>query len=227
VPLRQAVNFAIDRVALIHERGGLVTGRPTDQYLPASMPGFRDAKVYPLSHPKLARARALARGHTRGGRAALWIKDTPEDIGQARIIQRDLRPLGIDVVVKKFAGPALFQRLFTPGSAYDMTLFGYGPDYFDPYSMLNALFDGRLIGTPYTTNIGYFNSHVYNARFGAASKLAGAARYRAYGKLDVDLARDQAPAIAYENESVLNFVSKRAGCLVFNPYLDLAAACLN
>jgi hypothetical protein len=32
--------------------------------------------------------------------------------------------------------------------------------------------------------------------------------------------------VAYENESVLNFVSQRAGCLVLNPFLDLAAVCL-
>ncbi len=226
VPLRQAVNFAIDRAALIRARGGSVTGRPTDQYLPASMPGFRDAKVYPLAHPNVARARALARGHTRSGTAALWIKDTPEDVAQGQIIQRDLKPLGISVVVTKFAGPALFQRLFTPGNAWDMTLLGYGPDYFDPYAMLDALFDGRLIGTPYSVNIGSYDSPAYNARFAAASRLGGGPRYRAYGKLDVDLARNQAPAIAYENESVLNLVSTRAGCLVFNPSLDLAAVCL-
>src|SRR5207248_6171362 len=45
VPLRRAVNFAVDRPALIRERGGPITGRATDQYLPASMPGFVDARI--------------------------------------------------------------------------------------------------------------------------------------------------------------------------------------
>ena len=225
-PLRQAVNFAIDRRALIRERGGPITGRPTDQYLPASMPGFVDAKIYPLYFPNLAKAKALARGHTRNGKAALWIKDTPTDIAQAQIVQRNLKPIGIDVSVRKFPGPALFQRLFTPGSAFDMTLVGFGPDYFDPYAMLNVLFDGRLIGTPYSFNLGYFNSPRFNALFDRASRLTGSARYRTYGKLDVELARDQAPMAAYENESILTFVSTRTGCLVLNPFLDLAAVCL-
>ena len=225
-PLRRAVNFAIDRMALIRERGGPRTGRPTDQYLPSSMPGFRDAEVYPLGHPDLARAKALAQGHTRSGTAALWIKDTPTDIAQAQIIQRNLRPLGLRVTISKFAGPALFQRLFTPGSAYDMTLLGYGPDYFDPAAMLNTLFDGRLLGGPYSFDLGYFNSAKYNARLDAAARLSRAARYRAYGRIDADLARYEAPMAAYENESALNLVSKRAGCLVFNPYLDLATVCL-
>lgn len=224
--LRQAVNFAIDRPALIRERGGPITGRPTDQYLPASMPGFADAHIYPLYHPDLGKAKALARGHTRSGKAALYIKDTPVDIAQAQIVQRDLKPIGIDVTVKKFPGPALFQKLFTPGTPYDMTFVGVGPDYFDPFAMLNILFDGRLIGTPYGFNLSYFNSSKYNALLDAASRLTGLPRYRAYGKLDVDLAAKQAPMVAYENESVLTFVSKRVGCLVLNPFLDLAAVCL-
>jgi ABC-type transport system substrate-binding protein len=225
-PLRQAVSFAVDRPALIRERGGPITGRPTDQYLPGSMPGFVDAHIYPLDHPNLAKAKALARGHTRRGRAALWIKDTPVDIAQAQTIQRDLKPIGIDVSVKRLPGPALFQKIFTPGTPFDMTLVGYGPDYFDPYSVLNVLFDGRLIGSPYSSDFSYFDSPRYNALLDAASRLTGSARYRAYGKLDVDLAAHQAPMVAYETESALTFVSNRLGCLVLNPFLDFAAVCL-
>ncbi len=54
----------------------------------------------------------------------------------------------------------------------------------------------------------------------------GQKRYRTYGRLDVDLARDAAPAIAYAYDNALTLVSKRVGCIVLNPYLDLAAACL-
>jgi hypothetical protein len=92
--------------------------------------------------------------------------------------------------------------------------------------MLNVLFDGRLIGTPYNFNLAYYNSPKYNARLAAASKLTGSPRYRAYGKLDVDLARREAPVAAYEAENALTFVSKRVGCLVLHPFFDLAAACL-
>ncbi|MHB8469066.1 MAG: ABC transporter substrate-binding protein, partial [Gaiellaceae bacterium] len=225
-PLRRAINFAIDRRALIEARGGAINGRPTDQYLPSSMPGLLDAKLYPLDHGNLATARALAHGHTRSGKAVLYIKDAPIDIAQAQNIQSDLKPIGIDVSVKKLPGPALFQQLFTPGTPYDMTLVGYGPDYFDPYAMLNVLFDGRLIGTPYSFNLSHFNSAKEDALLDAASKLSGDARYRAYAKLDVGLARDQAPMVAYENENLVTFVSPNVGCLVLNPTLDLAAVCL-
>jgi hypothetical protein len=42
----------------------------------------------------------------------------------------------------------------------------------------------------------------------------------------VDLARNEAPVAAYMTENALTFVSKRTGCLVLHPYLDLAAVCL-
>jgi len=107
-----------------------------------------------------------------------------------------------------------------------MTVLGYGPDYSDPYAVLDTLFDGRMIGTPYTFDLAYFDSPKYNALLAADSKLTGSARYAAYGKLDVDLARNAAPMVAYESESALTFVSRRTGCIVLNPFLDLAAACL-
>lgn len=226
LPLRQAVNVALDRRALLAARGGAVTGSLTDQYLPSSMPGFVDARIYPLRHPDVGRAQALARGHTRSGTARLYIKDTPIDIAQAQIIKRDLARIGIRVLVKTLPGPALFQQLFTPGSPYDMSLLGFGPDYWDPYAILNVLFDGRMIGTPYGFDLAYFDSPAYNARLDAASKLTGTARYRAYGKLDLDLVRQGAPMVAYENENAVSFISKRVGCLVLNPFLDLAAVCL-
>lgn len=226
LPLRRAVNFALERAALLKARGGAVTGTLTDQYLPPGIPGFVDAHVYPLRHPDLRRAKALARGHTRSGKAMLYVKDDPIDIAQSQIIRRDLKPIGIDIKVKILPGPALFQQLFTPGTPYDMTVLGYGPDYSDPYAVLDTLFDGRMIGTPYTFDLAYFDSPKYNALLATDSKVTGSARYTAYGKLDIDLARNAAPMVAYESESALTFVSRRTGCIVLNPFLDLAAACL-
>jgi peptide/nickel transport system substrate-binding protein len=222
-PLRRAVNFALDRPALLEARGGAITGTLTDQYLPPSMPGFVDAHIYPLTHPDLRKARSLARGHIRSGKATLYIKDDPIDIAQAQIIQRDLEPIGITVKIKKFPGPGLFQQFFTPGSPYDISVLGYGPDYWDPYASLNILFDGSTSGG---FDIEHFDSPKYNSRLETASKLTGSARYRRYGQLDVDLAKIAAPMVAYESESDLTFVSKRVGCLVLNPSIDLAAVCL-
>jgi peptide/nickel transport system substrate-binding protein len=54
VKLRQAVNFAVDRRALVRELGPYA-GTATDQYMPPSMPGHVKAQIYPLTGPICAR----------------------------------------------------------------------------------------------------------------------------------------------------------------------------
>jgi ABC-type transport system substrate-binding protein len=218
--LRQAVNFAIDRTAIRRATGGLLASRPTDQYLPPSMPGFKDARIYPLGGADLRRARALARGHTRGGKAVLFTVDRPEMVAAAQSVRRDLAKIGLDVQVRGIPLPAYFGRLGARGQ-YDIGFMPWVADYNDPYAVLNVLFDGQFIGG---TNWARFNSPQYNNLLRRAALLHGEARYSAYGGLDIRLARDAAPMvpIAVFNEATL--VSRRLGCVT--PPFDLVAVCL-
>jgi ABC-type oligopeptide transport system substrate-binding subunit len=99
----------------------------------------------------------------------------------------------------------------------------WSPDYLDPSTYLNSLLDGRFVGT---NNWSHFDSPKYNHLLRRAARLRGEERYRTYGKLDIELARDAAPmvAISYLNRPTL--VSKRVGCIVLRPELDLTAVCL-
>jgi peptide/nickel transport system substrate-binding protein len=225
VELRQAVNFAIDRKALLRERGPLA-GYLTDQYLPPTFPGFRNERIYPLKAPELAKARALARGNRRSGKAVLYVPAIPLGAAQGQIVKDNLRKIGLDVEIQQFPGPVLFNKLATPGEPFDMGWIGWDQTIPDP-SLLNFLFDGRTIGKPGFGNWSYFDSRKYNRLLDAASRLPpGPERYRVYGKLDVDIARNAAPAVAYAYDNVLTLVSRRTGCVILKPYLDLAAVCL-
>jgi hypothetical protein len=51
-------------------------------------------------------------------------------------------------------------------------------------------------------------------------------RNRAYGALDVRLARDSAPLAALDILKEPTLVSPRVGCIVLRPVLDLTAVCL-
>jgi peptide/nickel transport system substrate-binding protein len=222
--LRQAVNFAVDREALLRERGRL-SGSLTDQYLTPVMFGFRNERIYPLKGPDLRRARALARGRTRGGKAVLYTEASALDAAQAQILQRNLGAIDLEVEIKDFPRPVLNEKLRTPGEPFDIgrVVWIASPDP----SFLNSLFDGRTIGQADNANWSYFNSPKYNRLLEAASRLpAGPERYRTYSQLDVDIARNAAPAIAYAYGNAQTLVSSRTGCVVVNPILDLAAVCL-
>jgi peptide/nickel transport system substrate-binding protein len=218
--LRQAVNFAIDRSAL---EGGGGHGQLTDQYLPATMPGFKDADIYPLRHPDLRRARALARGQTRSGKAVLYTLDFPPKLVFARIVARNLAQIGLDVQVKGLPPGAFFSRAFARGEPVDIVFTPWTPDYIDPFSYLNLFFESRFIGS---SNNARFDSRVYDRLLRDAAALDGAARARAYGALDVRLARDVAPLVATTFLHEPTLVSKRVGCIVLRPGLDLTAVCL-
>jgi ABC-type transport system substrate-binding protein len=222
LPLRQAVNVAIDRRALLRERGGALAGTLTDQYLPPRLPGFRDAKIYPLNGPDVARARRLARGHTRGGKAILYTPSHIIGASQAQIVKANLRRIGLEVEVKRLPVTLYFDKLATPGEPFDIAWSGWLADLPDP-SLLNDLFAGRNSPEP---NSSRFDSARFNALLDRASRLTGAKRYAEYGRLDVKLARNAAPAIAYAYDNALTLVGPRVGCVVVNPYLDLAAVCL-
>jgi peptide/nickel transport system substrate-binding protein len=222
LPLRQAVNFAVDRGALRRAGGGAVESRLTDQYLPPTVPGFRDAHIYPLGGPDIARARQLARGHLRGGKALLFTVNTPAQLASAQSLKSNLARIGLNVTVKALPPAAYFGRLGAAGG-YDIGFMPWTGDYLDPSAYLNSLFDGRFIGE---SNWARFNSPEFNRRLRSGALLRGAARYAAYGALDATLARDGAPMVALDVATEPTLVSKRVGCVVLNPELDLTAMCL-
>ena len=222
--LRRAVNFAVDRRALVRAAGSPVLfARATDQYLPTGLPGFKDARIYPLTKPDLARARALARGRTGSGKAVLYTPNSPGTLARAQIVSQNLAKIGLEVQVKGIPFPAYFARLNSPNEPYDIAFTPWAPDYLDPFSYVNTLLDGRFIGI---NNLARFNSPRYNVLMRRTATLRGAARYRAYGQLDVQIARDAAPSIPMYSLNESTLVSKRVGCVVLRPDLDLTAVCL-
>ena len=221
--LRQAVNFAVNRRAIRSQTLGLLGSTLTDQYLPRGIPGFADAPIYPLNGPALRKAKSLARGHTRSGKAVLYTFDAPQTLAIAQIVRQNLAKIGIDVDVKGIPTAAYYSRLTTPNEAYDIAFSLFVPDYPDPFGIINLLLDGQFIGT---VNYSRFDSPKYNQLLRKAALLRGPARYRAYGKLDVQVARDAAPMIAVDNLNELTLVSKRVGCVVLRPAIDLTAVCL-
>jgi peptide/nickel transport system substrate-binding protein len=221
--LRQAVNFAVDRMKLARESGPF-GGTPTDQYLTPAVLGFKDANVYPLSGD-LARARALAKGHLRAAKAVLLTADDPISVAQAQILQRNLKAIGLTLEIKQFPLSVLFAKLDAGGEPYDIAWEGWILDR-DPSGTPFGCFDGRTLAEPGNCNLSHINSPKYNRLLETTSRIpAGPARYRAYAKLDADIAANAAPAIPFLIPNVLTLVSDRVGCVVVSPVADLAGLC--
>jgi peptide/nickel transport system substrate-binding protein len=238
VALRKAVNEAVDRTAIERAGGDTRWFTATDQILPRGLPGWTDYKLYPLAHPALGRARALARGHLRGGKAVLYTcggklpfaaSTCAGLVDQAAVIVHELKAIGLDVRVKVFDANVLAARAGTPGEPYDMLLADFGPNFADPGSMIASLLAGENADRPSgNSNLAYLDVPRVNREIAAADRLTGAARYRAFTRLDAEIMRDDAPWAPLFEGSASLFVSSRVGCLKLQPVFvrDYAAMCV-
>src|SRR5262249_13775262 len=153
--------------------------------------GVRDAHIYPLGG-NVRRARALARGHLRGGKAVLYTRsNVPVLMTHSQLVKAELTRIGLRVEIRVIPGSAYFTRLATVGEPFDLAWVGWAPDYADPYAILDPMLDGRRLALPpeQNTNYSHFSSRSVNRRLDRASRLSGSARYQAFARLDVSVAR--------------------------------------
>jgi ABC-type oligopeptide transport system substrate-binding subunit len=227
VPLRKAVNQAIDRRALLAQ-GGYLGGKRTDQILPPGMAGFRDADLYPLQQPNVKAAQKLAQGHTGNGKVVLYESNRGASPLRAQIIQYNLKQIGLTVDTQLLARAVQLQKEGTRGEPFDIADESWGADYADPYDFVNVLLDGRNIQDSNNNNFAYFNDPKFNQQMTEAALLSGPKRYTAYGNLDVNIMQQAAPWAPRSNANNRMLVSKRFGCFTYSAIytVDLAAACL-
>ena len=226
--LRKAVNYALNRRALVNAAGSPMASVPSDQYLPRIMPGFKDSDVYPLEGPNLERARNLARGNLRGGKAVLYTNTSALPMAIAQLVKQQLAEIGLDVEVKGIplhsASNAYFSKLAARGEPWDLAMGLWQPSYVDPYAYINQLFAARYVGG---SNFMHFASKTYEREMSRTARLLqGRERDRAYAALDVRIARDVAPIAALDFLREPTLISERVGCVVLRPVLDLTAVCL-
>ena len=226
--LRQAINFALDRASLLATGGGAIGGRPTDQYLPYGIPGFSDSEIYPLDRADLARAKSLAEGSLRNGKAVMYTTDVLPAVATAQLVKQQLAPIGLEVEVKRIplhiASAAYLEKLATRGEEWDIALVLWTPNIPDPHAYLNQLLEAQLLDGETLT---HFRSSTASRELRQAARtIQTRARGRAYARLDALLAREHAPLAALNVINEVTFVSDRVGCIVLRPVLDLAVACL-
>jgi peptide/nickel transport system substrate-binding protein len=211
--VRRAVAYAIDRTALMR-LGGLNAGTPNDQLLPPGIPGYRDAKIYPLDRPDIAKAKTLLGGKT--AKIVMYTSNDQQGRNTGQLVEANLKAIGLDVQVKPYSFTVLIDKTGTRGEPFDLYWIGWIADYPDPFDFINILLDGRTIGPKNNINTAYFNLPAYNRKMDAAARLTGDARYRAYGTLDIDITRNQSPLVVLYNQNMREFISDRVGCPTYS-----------
>ena len=138
VATRKAINYAIDRPALVRQSGApRGHGRPT-RSCRRTLPGYRDVPIYPLQWTE-RRQREEADGRTEAVHDALLAERPDRAEPGSGDRQSNLKAIGITVKVKTLPFSALQPAIGDPNEPYDIVLNGWFADYPDPVDFINVL----------------------------------------------------------------------------------------
>ncbi len=225
IPLKKAINFAIDRPALVRA-SGFLGGKRTDQILPPAM--TKNVDLFPLkgSKPDVAK-KFLGQSKNKPNKLILYSTTTGARVIRAQVLQFNLKQIGVDVEVKQFARAVQHEKCATRGEPFDICDEGWLVDYADAVTFFEPLLNGNNIQETSNSNESYFNDPVYNKKIEAIGKLSGKAREQGWANLDGDIMKNAVPWAPFLNITIRDLISKSTGCYLYHPVweFDLAAAC--
>ena len=227
VKVRQAVNFAIDRKALVNLFGGPVLASPICQVLPPGFPGHVAYCPYTKdpgakwSAPDMEKAKQLVEeSGTKGMKVTIIPEDKTVSKSIGVYLQSVLKELGYDVDVKPISPNIQFTFIQNTNNKVQMSITQWYQDYPAASDFANILFGCSSFteGSDSSINIAGFCDKEIDAKMQAALAL-GVTDQPAADKMwaEVDKAiTDQAPAAALFTPKHLDFTSKRLGNFKFN-----------
>jgi YVTN family beta-propeller protein len=217
--VRRAVNYAIDRRAVVRALGGPTQGAPTCQILPPNFPGY--ARYCPYDAPDLPTARRLiSASGTRGMRVTVWSNESMAP--GARPVVALLHRLGYHAALRVIPDDAgYFQQIYDSRTRAQAGMFAWVADYPAPSVFLDKLLSCTAFtpASPNSLNAAEFCSPGIDARMRAAARtqtenpeLAN----RQWAAIERALV-DAAPWLPLFNPRSLELLSRRVGGRQYNP----------
>jgi ABC-type transport system substrate-binding protein len=218
VALRKAVNYAVDRPALLR-LVGKYAGKRTDQILVPGIPGYEPLSTYAFAGANVAKAKQVG-GQAIASAATVNVVHTTSSsqTTRAQVIEYNLRAAGFKVQDVPLPASTFFGAIGSKGTTYGIATAGWCGDYFDPYDYINVLLDGRSIQAANNVDVSYFHNAKVEAQMDAAAALSGAARAAAYAKLDREIMTEYAPWVPVYIGNSRHFVSSRVQNWIYSSY---------
>ena len=227
IKARQAVNFAIDRSALVKLFGGPALASPVCQVLPPGFPGHVDYCPYTKdpgakwSAPDLEKAKQLVEeSGTKGAKVTIIAEDSAVSKSIGTYMQSVLSDIGYVVDVKPISTNIQFTYIQNTNNKVQMSITQWYQDYPAASDFLNILFGCASFnpGSDSSINITGFCDKDIQAKMDAAlaqgvTDQEGA--NKVWAEVDKEVT-DKAPMAALFTPKHVDFVSKRVGNFQFN-----------
>jgi peptide/nickel transport system substrate-binding protein len=224
---RQAVNFGVDRAAVIRLFGGSNLARPSCQILPKGFPGHVDYCPYTKNPgptwtaPDMAKAQQLAKASgTLGQKVAVVVQDTVVDKAVGEYLQSLLNKLGWKTSLKVLSSNIQFTYIQNTKNHVQISVSQWYQDYPGAADFLNVLYGCGSFhpGSDTSINISGFCDRRIQAQMDRAIGLTAVnptAGNKLWAQVDHEVT-DQAPAAILFNPKNVDFTSKRLGNFVFS-----------
>lgn len=227
VAVRQAMEYAIDKVAIGKIYGGAALNTPLGQAIPPGSVGYQQMDPYATPNhagdPAKCKSMLAAAGYPNG----LVLKDVARNAGNhpavAQSVQADFKKCGITTQILSVSqGDYYGKYLNDPASAkaggWDISEPGWVPDWYgnNGRATIEALYDGRTYG-PGSTDWGDYNSPTTNGFIDQALSAPTAdAAAGFWHQADVQIMKDAA-FIPFESQKIALYRSTRVHNAIFFP----------
>jgi len=219
VKVRQAVNYAINRNAILRVWGGRSQGQITDQILPPTMGGFHDVQIYP-ANGNLAKAKQLmaASGVKTPINTTIRTRsDAPGFLEMAQAVQSELKAIGLNLTIKSAPDSVNGGVISTRANKVPMGINNWTQDYPDGDDFFGPLLDGRRITPTNNNNYAAFNNAWVEKQIDRINPMVGTARDNAWETLDIQTMRQFAPWAPLNNPTWVDLLSSRLTGYVYTP----------
>ncbi|WP_312034194.1 ABC transporter substrate-binding protein [Actinoplanes sp. TBRC 11911] len=210
--VRKALNYAIDKDAVLKAIGGTPAGTPATTLLSPTVAGYQkyDAFNAPATGDA-AKVKELL-GSTPPPALVLAYANTPPRAAQAEAARKSLEAAGFQVTTKSIDPTNYYTEVGRKDNPYDIYLGGWGSDWPDPGTVIPPLFDGRQITPTGNQNLSYFNEQSVNTEIDRIGTLPSASdRAAAWAALDKKIMTDFAPVVPAYYDGAYTLVGSKVG----------------
>jgi peptide/nickel transport system substrate-binding protein len=228
VKVRQAVNYAINREALVRIYGGLAT--PTENVLPPTYPQYKKLNLYPYN---LAKAKQLIKSAGATGAAVtVWTSNNTSrhapEAGQ--YLQGVLKSIGLNAKLKEINAAVYWTTVGNQATKSQIGFADWFQDYPHPLDWFDVLLNGNRITQTHNNNYSNFDDSAVNAKIESLKKQPTLTSSINSQWAQVDAAvMKQAPWAPYLNQQGIDTFNSDIdlSCYVFhvNYQFDFATIC--
>ncbi|MDX6518707.1 MAG: peptide/nickel transport system substrate-binding protein [Gaiellaceae bacterium] len=205
VQVRQAVNYAIDRDALVRLYGGLAN--PTENVLPPTYPQYKKISMYPHD---VAKAKQLIKAAGATGQAVtVWGNDSETSKKPVAYLADVLNSIGLKAKLKIVNASVYWTTIGNQATKAQIGFADWFQDYPHPLDWFDVLLNGNRITQTHNNNYSNANNPAINAKIDALKKQPKLTASVNQQWADVDkMVAQQALWVPYINRQFTDFFGK-------------------